>query len=182
MIQTLAKKLTQILFDTETNKEAYEIHQYGIEAIIATSIDLFLILLLGFSFKRLVEAIVFFITFCIMRKFTGGYHCKTNFRCISLHAFTFFIYLVISKYFENMYVIIGIDVMAIVLFLLISPINNRNCNESERMKYKRISIFLLLVYIILSHITAFSSIITYVIFIVSVFMIVCIPVPWKQSN
>lgn len=172
MIQALSEKITQMIFDLNINQESYEIHRYGIEVLIATSINLLLIFIGGIILDAIPEALIYILSFWFIRKFSGGFHCKTNFSCITTNVLLYYIYFIIHPLF-NTYALF-IDFLAILVFIAICPINNRKCTKENRNKYKYISIITLCFYTLLSYCGFYKSMLTYVIFLVTLFMIVCI--------
>ena len=58
-----------------------EIYSYGFKLIIADAINYIIIISLGIVFNRLIENIIFLITLCGLRQFSGGFHAKTFWLC-----------------------------------------------------------------------------------------------------
>lgn len=175
MIQVISRRLTSYIFKQGVYQESFEIHCYGIEVLISTIINVSLILILGLITNHFVDSIIFYLGFWIIRKFSGGYHCKTYFRCISTHVFTFVVFLITSSIFEYQNVMIAVEIFGFLVFLTLSPIKNRKCEKEDYRKYKILSMALLFFYIILSWFTAYSGILTYIILTVSFYMLICIP-------
>lgn len=180
MIQTISAKLAKYMFEQGIYEESYEIHKYGIEVMLSTIINIIVIVFMGLLSSRIIDSVLYCLGFWIIRKFSGGYHCKTYFSCMSAYFLTFLIYLYSSFIFENVYVMLLIDTIALLTFVFLSPIKNRECAEEDYQEYKRISLILLLIYIILSWCTIYSAIFTYVIFAVSFYMVVCIPKMYEK--
>lgn len=172
MIQSAAEKITNYMFEQGIYKESYAIHRYGFEVIISTTINIALIIILGAFFHQIPEAIIYCLSFWLIRKFCGGLHCQTYFRCISVHVSMLLIYLLTSQYY--VYIKVFVHVGSVILFLWLSPIKNRKCKPSDYLKYKIISLGILASYIGLSYVTAYGNVLTYVILVVSLLMVVCI--------
>ena len=62
-------------------EEKREIYSYGFKLIISDVINYIIIISLGIVFNRLIESIVFLITLCGIRQFSGGFHAKTFWLC-----------------------------------------------------------------------------------------------------
>lgn len=180
MIQTAATLFTRYMIRQGVCKEDFEVHCYGIEVILSTVIDLFLILTVGYISNMMIEALVFYFGFWIIRKFSGGYHCKTYFYCISLHVLTFMAFTLTVALFQNFYVKAITCVVGILTFLWLSPIKNRKCTEATYVKYKCISLLVLLLYILLSWSTFYGEMFTYLILSVSGYMLVCITAYYEK--
>lgn len=172
LIQEMANKITQYMFTKKVCTEEFEIHCYGIEVIISTTIDVLLILSIGFIMGHLEDAIIYYFAFWIIRKFSGGYHCQTYFRCISLHVSLFIAYLITFQYYNHW--MLCIQIFAILIFVILSPVRNRELDNSEYRKYKIISLIILAGFIALSYMSHYANILTYVILIVSILIITCI--------
>lgn len=172
MIKLLAKKLIDIIFETSQNIETYDVHCYGVEIIISTLLDFSLILLAGYYFNNVIDVILYFIIFALIRKFSGGYHCSTYLTCLSLHLFLFVIYILTFTYYQKM--IFYFQIISLLIITILSPIKNRELPEKQYFIYKLISIFLSLILIIIANLNMFTNIITYTLFIVSILMVVFI--------
>lgn len=168
MIQTLANKITEQLFENGEAKEIFEIHKYGIEVMISTTFNFLLLIIIGYMSGRLVDACLYFLLFGFIRKFGGGYHCSTYFKCISLFIF----YVLTYQYYTNLKIIIFI--LTVIVFMCLSSINMRELNNKELKLYKIISLLIVGSLILLSFIIIYDEIIIYVLFVVSILMLVCI--------
>lgn len=172
MIQALSKHMTEYMFHNKMNKESFEVHLYGIEVIISTFVNTVLIVLIGILFQRVDDAIIYILGFYIIRKFCGGYHCQTYAKCISLHVLLFCVYLLTYTCYEGIKLYISIS--SIIIFILYVPIQNRDITLIQQRLYKRISMFILFVYILIAYITPYTSIFTYIILIVLILIMACI--------
>lgn len=89
MIEQISKYLAKSICNSNINgKDKYEIIAYGIEIILATVINIIVVLLIALIFNKLTVTIVYLGVFMAFRTYTGGYHSKTHFRCCSLLVFT----------------------------------------------------------------------------------------------
>ena len=172
MIQNIADNITKIFFEKNVNVTSYEVHRYGMEAIISTVVDIILVTGTGYITNYLIESILYFGIFGLIRKFSGGYHCNTHFKCLTLHLMLFIIYILTVNYYITLS--IPIYIFSISVFVLLSPIKNRKLNKEQYQNYKLISLSILMVMIMLANITDYSMIINYVLLIVSILMVICI--------
>ncbi len=168
MIQTLANKITEQLFENGEAKEIFEIHKYGIEVMISTILNFLLLVMIGYVSSHLIDACLYFLLFGFIRKLSGGYHCSTYFKCISLFIF----YVLTYQYYTNLKIIIFI--LTVIVFMCLSSINMRELNNKELKLYKIISLLIVGSLILLSFIIIYDEIIIYVLFVVSILMLVCI--------
>lgn len=172
MIQILANKITEQLFDNGEARDIYEIHKYGIEITISTTVNFLLLVLIGYISNYLIDACLYFLLFGFIRKFSGGYHCSTYFKCISLHVSLFIIYVITENVYYDFRLLIF--VFTYLIFLYLSPIELRNLNNSEISLYRIISLIIISVLMITSFFINHVEIIVYVLFVVSILMLVCI--------
>lgn len=83
MIKHLSDRIAYFFIENEIiNNDNYEVCSYGLEILISAFINTTLAIIIGIFLRRLVGTIIFLITFCIIRQFSGGYHAKSNRLCI----------------------------------------------------------------------------------------------------
>ena len=83
MIHKLAAGMASIFVSYgESSEENMDIYTYACEAIIATLFNVLVCMVIGVAFGRLSESITFMVVFVSLRRYVGGYHAKTHFRCI----------------------------------------------------------------------------------------------------
>lgn len=66
------------------NESQYPIVIYGIELFLNTTLKVMGILVIGAALGIFAEVLLAMATFCGMRYWTGGYHCKTHMGCFSV--------------------------------------------------------------------------------------------------
>ena len=83
--------ITKLLIDNNIiPQEAQESYEYGIEVWILKMIHAITIIIIGISFKRIVETLLFLLVFSKIRKLAGGYHASTKTRCFSISLIMIF--------------------------------------------------------------------------------------------
>lgn len=132
------------------DKDQRDIYEYGIELCISSIIGIVIVLIVGLVSCKLIECIVFYIVFCFMRLFCGGFHAKTHLLCKI--SFTFILCLVLLLDWllyeiPNYYWVI----MCFYCFIIVcslAPIDNPNkrLSEEEKKKNKIISIIEILIW------------------------------------
>lgn len=135
-----------------------EIYQYGLEVFLLNLVNIISILLIGFISNTILNAVIFLITFIIIRQLTGGFHFKNYTKCIVTFMLLYILFLVLDSLavwdFILCLVLIIIDFLYIILN---APIENKNKPISPYIKNKlRIKIvyfllFGLLIYILFYH-------------------------------
>ena len=102
-------------------------------------------------FHRLFEMIIFLISFSVLRKYTGGYHCKKFLSCFILSMLTCISILPLASVFKNHFKIYLILLLFSAVFILwIGSINNQyvDWNERELKEAKmRSRVFCLIVFL-----------------------------------
>lgn len=176
MIQAISKYFTNKIFLYNYNSEDYEIHQYGIEVIVSTCINILFLIIVGILTHHTIDSLLYFIFFYIIRKFSGGFHCQHYYSCISLHICLFFIYTYIPDiFYRNAILVFSFSFLTFIFF---SPYNMRTIANNETKKYKYISISMLILYAAIYYIFHLN-IMLYIIFIVSILLILPHLVSWN---
>lgn len=68
--------------------EDKEIYKYALNIILSSLIHIATVMILGLCFNLLIESLVYYFAFIIIRKFAGGYHAKTPTRCYIVSIIT----------------------------------------------------------------------------------------------
>lgn len=118
MYKIIALKIVDIMNNGNSeldDPDLKEISKYGIEITLSTLFNYIMIFLIGIFFRTITSVIIFSIVFNSLRKYIGGYHCTTYFRCNVTFCIIFIMVLLLSKF---TYKAIGISLM--IMFLLFS--------------------------------------------------------------
>lgn len=155
-----------------------EIFLYGIEVITTTLLNILLLLFVGIISGTVNLAIVYFMSYAILRKFIGGYHCDTNFKCITFNVTKYIIFVCLYPHIEitNTIMILTITI-TLLLIILRAPFEhkNRSIEKSDRVVYKKYSFMITLVYsvfILLS--STYSEVLSYVLIVIDISSLPCI--------
>lgn len=122
-------------------------YRYGIEISISSLLNILLVLIIGMIVGRLINALVFLCTFVFVRRFTGGYHADTYFRCNLIMCMGFIVVNLSSVLFMNslsVFHAVTIETVVIVIIVLFGPIENPNkpIGIKDKKKYKALSIII----------------------------------------
>ena len=141
---------------------------YGIELILCDLLIFLMIAVVAFITRKVLLSTIFTISFCLLRSYTGGYHCKSYIGCYIATMTNYFLLLIFNTLLSQ-YKVSAVWIMLIITTPIIwkfSPIKNNNISfdEKEKNKYKKISrklvvlvIFLCAIsYFLLLHEIAFS--------------------------
>ncbi len=146
MIKLFSSKAACILCKDD-DEETLELYEYAIYIVLSAILHIVTIVVLGLCFNMLIESVVFYGSFILIRKFAGGYHAKTPIRCYLFSAMSNIIVLSAIKntrieYIFKFKITIGlIMIFSLILILVLSPISSENkiLNDKEKKIYGRIS-------------------------------------------
>lgn len=150
MITGLANIIADFFIRKEwAEKEEREIYQYGSEVIIATALNILIVIVSGLIFHELKYASIFYIAFLLLRRYCGGYHAETHLKCNTIFAANITTVLIIIKNVDLIqidFIILAVLVSSLIIFVL-SPITHKNkpLTEEESRKYRKISLIITVV-------------------------------------
>lgn len=184
MLHTLSKNIADFLLSKDCfEEENLSIYIYGTELVISSAIGALLILTLSLITNNLITGLLFYISFNTLRAYIGGLHCKTYLKCNTTFVFVFMFCLIsesfIKDYMYRQAVLLLIVTATLAMITILAPIENPNkpIAETDRKKYKIISIIIyilhLALYFMLTYMFAVNAdIIIITDFISSVLMII----------
>ena len=118
--------------------EKRDIYIYGFKLIFADIINFGIILSLGLFMDKLNEGIVFLITFCHVRQYSGGFHAKTFFVCRLAMMITFISAMLVVAFLKTqIFTIVSVviaNVISVIGISFFAPIENVNKRLSLRIK------------------------------------------------
>lgn len=82
--KNVARVCLEMIDNKVINRDEYFIYKYTLQVLCETVIAIAPILLICILVRKLVEMSIFITTFAILRKYTGGYHCKSFKSCFVL--------------------------------------------------------------------------------------------------
>lgn len=150
--------LTKRIVEKMIMKEVIDIRQeeeylYTVQLLIERCIGFAIIFLFALLAGKIIETVLFLLPYLTIRKYSGGYHCKTDLGCLVLSL----IFVVISilleapmlmnyRFITNVVFIISIGFM-----LIIGPVNHPNMNwtRDEFFRCKRLFHITVLIWTIL---------------------------------
>lgn len=140
-----------LLYQKIINTQEKEIYVYGIQLVISSVINLLICITISLLLNELVNGILFFILFSSLRRFTGGFHCKTFIMCNMIFSVIVTLVLLINGLFGTIFgepVLFIITVFfCLTCILLFSPVYNKN-KELTNIELKKFKIISIVVYTI----------------------------------
>lgn len=155
MIYNLATNLATVL-----EKKGYlgqndkEVIAYGLFSVLSKLIYAVVCILCGLLFDCVFQSIVFYISFLFLKKYVGGYHAKTELKCMAFSTASI-VLSVLAIYFCLIYSVLEVYGLIFVLFASIviaflAPIeaDEKPLTNDEKKKYKKYSILRILLLLI----------------------------------
>lgn len=118
-------------------REYEDVYIYGLELVFSFIFSTLVILLTSILLHELSTAIVFLCIFISLRRFTGGYHATTYFRC-KLCTISIFAFVTILSDALNVSLIayILLNIIGLYIILRYGPIENAHKPLSDEVKRK----------------------------------------------
>lgn len=176
------------------SKSVKDVYRYGIEITISSIIGFVITCLIGLLFRMLMQTMLFYVIFILLRSMTGGYHAKTYLKCNFIFSIITLFIVTFSKAAYEMQISFGILTLlflpSIAIFIWIAPVENVNkpIKTEKRVYWKSISIvtsvllYLLSLLLYKSQHTLEATVIVITIFSVSVLCMISIIQKGGKSN
>ena len=126
------------------SEEQREIYQYGFELWVSSAIGILMVLAIGIISGKFWESVVFYIVFCSIRLFSGGFHAPTYLLCkITLAAVLILVLVLdwllggIADYYWSI-----LYLYSLIIVCRFAPVENHNkkLTKHEKVRSKIISI------------------------------------------
>jgi len=139
MIHSLAGRVASFFVARgECSEKNSDIFAYACEAIISTGINFFLALAVSVAFSKPMEGMLFTLLFVLLRRYTGGHHADSHFKCIlTFNVILFFAlsFLYVHTIFDtgDFYTLLIVSISLIGIFIL-APICHKNKPLSDEVR------------------------------------------------
>lgn len=117
-------------------EEQREIYQYGFELWVSSAIGILIVLAIGIISGRFWESVIFYIVFCFIRLFSGGFHAPTYLLCkITLAAVLILVLVLdwllggIADYYWSI-----LYLYSLIIVCRFAPVENSNKKLTEHEK------------------------------------------------
>lgn len=152
MFDKMSAFITDTLIEGKIIKmEERNLYLYCFGTLIEMTANLITTLIIGALLGKIVAALIFMLIFIPLRSTAGGYHCETAGKCYLL---SMAVYLAVILTYDFVlaapsYVCVLICVFDLVAIIILSPVvsPNKPLTAKEKIKNRRISIVLSLIYI-----------------------------------
>lgn len=143
MIKKLACKIVnRQIMSTTLKEEDKVLYIYAYQILINQTINLLATVIIAYLFHEEVGILVFLLSYIPLRVFAGGYHAKTNERCIIISMFFIFALCIILKitpeFLQKVLSIIFLSVSGYIIWKN-APVEaiNRPLGIKEKNRYRR---------------------------------------------
>ena len=144
MIHSLSQRLSKKLAAYGVFEDSkIEVYAYGYELLLSTAINILLVLIIGILLGIVREALLYIITFAVLRSYTGGYHANTHMACITIFTASFLVCALLLRIFPSEalsppFLLLGL-LPSVVIFLK-APIEaiNKPLSDAKRSRLSKI--------------------------------------------
>ena len=132
----------------------FPIYRYGLENLLASITGFSSMIIIGSIFGKFIETILFIFVYSCLRKYAGGYHASTHFKCYLTSMFTYILFLACLLVLTNRPSIALMSPLFLgdIVLLTIAPTQNLTNNKSnEKLRsYRKHMIKWLIIFNIIS--------------------------------
>lgn len=151
MISKLASIIAEkFIKNPNVNYNKVEIYKYGFFILLSNTIFFIITIIFGIIFNSLVQSVIFYLSFFLIRQYAGGYHASTETKCEILSTFFIFtcvLIIYLSKIFDINDVLFHLGLFASLIIAVISPLDSpeKTLSENEIKCFRRICLILLII-------------------------------------
>lgn len=154
MLKSIAEEITVALASNDIIKtEEMEAYTYGLELLIPKVILYAVIFVISLITNTFLASVTFVVLLMCLRRYTGGFHCKTAETCLLFSLLIYLLSLLGYEFVQNIPTIAcGISsIISAVIVLIFAPVEdvNRPLDESEKVQYRQMAMITLTVILML---------------------------------
>lgn len=145
MLNKLGKRLTNTLINNHQIDESVRcLYEYGFFIFLSNMLYLIITLTLGSIFNLLIESVVFYITFSLVRRYAGGFHASNEMKCTLITTTSIFLCLLCIKLCETNNIqtpILVLTIIAAVSIFVLCPLDTpeKPLTKEEYKYFRKIS-------------------------------------------
>ena len=167
MISKLSSYLTDKMLSNGTiAEEDKELYIYGLFMLISHLMFFIISCIFGLVLKCLLESIIFYIAFMLIRRYAGGYHALTETRCEILSTLSILACIVVirlSKTYDIQTVLLIISAVSSVCIFVLCPLDTpeKPLSNKEFKYFRKVSwiiLFVIIIAIIVSYVFKFQMV------------------------
>lgn len=117
-------------------EEEKDVYEYGTNLILSEALTFILIILISMVFFKVIDAVVFLLTFCLVRIHCGGFHADKVSVCRGTMIVTFISTVQMSSLLKSieMRTLIALMAIGLVIMLPIIPVKHPNKVLSKKQR------------------------------------------------
>lgn len=148
----MIEKCADIMADWLANHDAIksddkELYKYALYSIFLSLLPLLLAVGFGISMRCVGQSVMIIIPFVILRKFSGGYHAKHSWTCMTGSCLLLLLCIRLSFHIQYGWTSVSVAVVAGASLIYLSPIDNENrvLSDEEHHLYKWVTAVLVVI-------------------------------------
>lgn len=162
-------------------QDEIEVYKYGIEVTISSLLNIVIVVLLSLIFNNVISGLFFLSCFILLRRFSGGYHAQSYFKCNLALSISYLFVLFMSTFFAQLplNLVEGLLIMGLIVVIVFSPVNNKHkvLTNHKKIFCKRTSIIIysclsILSIILKSFNSYYSAVITLTLLVVVLMIVI----------
>ena len=151
MMEKCKKKVIDWLIRCDAIQEAErELYEYAVYSIFLTLSPVLFAIGFGFLFGAVGQSLLIILPFIVIRKFSGGYHAKRAGTCFISSSLLLVLCIFLSFCIECSWILVVITILSAVSLIYFSPLENENrlLSREEQVRYKKITVLIVVGFII----------------------------------
>lgn len=152
----MIERCTEVIVDWLIKCEAVEdiekeLYSYALYSLLLSLLPLVLAIGFGLCLGCVRQSVTIIVPFAIIRKFSGGYHTKHSWSCLLWSCLLMLLCIVVSCYVQWGLGLIVVTIGSAVSLIVFSPIDNENrvLSPDERVLYKKVTVILVIIFLLL---------------------------------
>lgn len=150
MFNSIAEEISlKLVADKLIPIDKMKYYTYGIELVLNNLLIFLSISVISFFVDKVFISLVYILTYCPIRNYVGGYHCKTYLKCYITSMSLYISMLIFDTYLTNNKLIVSfiLLVITIPIILILTPVDYGNgpISNDERRIYRQKSAALIAV-------------------------------------
>lgn len=123
-----------------TEEERQEIIKYGVERAKVRILFFGFVVLVGITFDILFEGLLFWFSFCSIRRYAGGYHANTQAKCSVISGVVIVLVFMLLK-FVSISLPVGMLLLggAYLIIMVLSPVESKNriLDKADKIRFRK---------------------------------------------
>ena len=141
--QVVAQKTTDWLVRCGgVKEEEREVYMFGLDKFFSCLVNFFFAVILGLLFGVLLQTVVFYVTYMMLRVYAGGYHAEKSLTCFFASIGVLIPCLVAIRFYQAWNiptVFYGLLGLGAITLMALGPVEHKNkpLDSAEKVVYRR---------------------------------------------